>query len=69
MMSLISEKRIKEISDAVLRLYEDDYEECHEWMGDSPSTIVTTTIDEQREGDYETILDFLKSLNIKEMVL
>ena len=55
---------------AVERLINNIYEEHSEWMGDSPSTILKSTIEEQKERDmniiYDALVNFKQALGGKD---
>ena len=52
----------EEVMAVIIRMYEGDYEDYSEWMGDSPSTILTTTADEQQEGEFDLLVNLVNTI-------
>jgi hypothetical protein len=50
----------KEYQEAMGRLVNDDYDELAQQMGDSPSTILYTSIQEQRNYDFDIIEELVE---------
>ena len=61
---VVTSRPIKDmvVEEALDRLYNDNlYKDIKEQMGDSASTILTTTVDEQKEGDLDLIDQYIQS--------